>query len=246
VTAVLFAMDLPGQATEQHTTIAHLLASDVGAQVGAALLFATLLGFALAIARVGFGWGLAALGVLGDPLSGLFLGPLTRMVNPLHKLAGGLWIGTLFMLVAAGIVPLLKSALTAERRAALVTALVRAFSPLALTSTAFLALFGVITAWRHLHVLSNLWTTPYGITLIVKLLAVGGVLALGAWNWRRQKPRLGSEAGAHGLRKSATGELAAAFVVLMITAVLVSLPSPRPPGAAAPEGPSPAGAPPAP
>jgi putative copper export protein len=93
-----------------------------------------------------------------------------------------------------------------------------------------LATFGVITAWQHLHTLSALWTTPYGITLVVKLLAVAGVLALGAWNWRRQKPRLGTEIGVASLRRSATGELVAAFVVLAITAILVSLPSPKPPG----------------
>jgi putative copper export protein len=113
----------------------------------------------------------------------------------------------------------------------MVAELVNAFSPLALASTAVLALFGVITAWQHLHTLDALWTTPYGITLIVKLVMVAVVLALGAWNWRRQKPLLGSEAGALSLRRTATRELLAAGVVLVITSVLVSLPSPKPPGA---------------
>ena len=80
-----------------------------------------------------------------------------------------------------------------------------------------------------LAVLRALWTTPYGVTLIVKLCAVALVLALGAWNWRRQRPRMGSEAAAWSLRRSARMELAAAALVLAITAILVSLPSPRPP-----------------
>jgi len=53
------------------------------------------------------------------------------------------------------------------------------------------------------------------------------VIALGAWNWRRQRPLLGSESAAAVLQRSASYEVAAATVVLVITSVLVSLPSPR-------------------
>lgn len=56
---------------------------------------------------------------------------------------------------------------------------------------------------------------------------VAVVAAFGAWNWRRQKPRLGSESGAVALRGSATAELALAGVALVITSVLVSLPAPK-------------------
>jgi putative copper export protein len=104
---------------------------------------------------------------------------------------------------------------------------VRAFSPLALCSAALLATMGVITAWRHLHRLDALWTTPYGYALIAKLCAVLGVLALGAYNWRRQSPRLGDEPGTRALGRSASTELIAALVVLILTAILVSLPSPK-------------------
>jgi copper transport protein len=232
--AVLFALKLPAMAERQHLAVGALLSSHLQTQVQAGLVLAALAGFALVLARASFGYALAALGVLGAPLSGIFFGSWTRIVNPVHKLAAGMWIGTLFILLVAGIVPILRSALPTERRAALLGGLVRAFSPLALVSTGVLAVFGVITAWRHLHTIEALWTTPYGITLIIKLLAVGAVLVLGAWNWRRQKPRLGTEAGAHGLRRSATGELLAALVVLVITSVLVSLPSPRPPRVEAP------------
>jgi putative copper resistance protein D len=88
-------------------------------------------------------------------------------------------------------------------------------------------LFGIITAWRHLHKLSNLWATPYGITLIVKLVFVAFVFALGAWNWRRQRPTLGTESAASSIRRSSVGELTMAGIVLILTAILVSLPSPK-------------------
>jgi putative copper export protein len=138
-----------------------------------------------------------------------------------------MWIGTLFMLVVAGLGTVLSGAVAPRQRGALTAAMVRAFSPVALGSAALLATMGVITAWQHLHRLEALWTTPYGYALIAKLCAVGGVLLLGAYNWRRQSPRLGDEASAGSLRHSATTELMAALVVLIVTAILVSLPSPK-------------------
>ncbi|HEX2780397.1 MAG TPA: CopD family protein, partial [Gemmatimonadaceae bacterium] len=121
--------------------------------------------------------------------------------------------------------------------------MVNGFSPLALVMGGLVVLFGVITAWRHLEPISALWTTPYGWALIAKLVVVAVVFALGAWNWRRQRPALGSDEAARAMRRSATRELAAAGLVLLITAVLVSLPSPRRPGAG-PGGPGGPGAPP--
>jgi putative copper export protein len=118
--------------------------------------------------------------------------------------------------------------------------MVYSFSPLALTAAAVLVVFGVIIAWEHLHVLSNLWSTPYGIALIVKLCFVAGVFVLGAWNWQRQKPTLGSETAALALRRSATSEVAVAALVLAVTAVLLSIPAPR---AAKPGAPPPGSAP---
>ena len=231
VSAGLFANGLPEMAARQHVTVGQLLTPNGQTGILAALALAAMIGLALAVGRVGFGWLLAAIGVIGGPLSGALSGQWNRLVNPIHRLAGGMWLGTLFILVTAGLVTVLRSALPPERRGTMVADLVNAFSPLALVSAGVLAAFGVITAWLHLHTLSALWTTPYGIALILKLLMVGVVIALGAWNWRRQRPLLGSEAGAHRLRRSATSELIAAGIVLVITAILVSLPSPKPSGA---------------
>ncbi|HEV2641836.1 MAG TPA: CopD family protein, partial [Candidatus Elarobacter sp.] len=106
-------------------------------------------------------------------------------------------------------------------------ALVARFSPVALWAAAILGISGVITAWRHLKFVAALWTTPYGYALDIKLALVAIVLGLGAWNWRRMSPRLGAEAAAHEMRRSATAELTFAAIVLAVTAVLVSLPAPK-------------------
>jgi len=98
---------------------------------------------------------------------------------------------------------------------------------MALTMGGIVVLFGVITAWRHLPTIPSLWETPYGKTLIVKLSLVAAVFALGAFNWRRQRPALGREEGAIAIRRSGRVELSVAAIVLIVTSILVSLPSPK-------------------
>jgi putative copper export protein len=105
--------------------------------------------------------------------------------------------------------------------------MVNAFSPLALGSGMALVALGVVNAARHLGAPQALWTTPYGLALVAKLCVVVVVLGLGAWNAFGRRPRMGSASGALALRRTAVAELAAAAVVLAITAILVSLPSPR-------------------
>jgi len=158
-----------------------------------------------------------------------FLAQWGELSNPLHVLAGGLWIGTLFVMLVAGIQIVLHNEVARDERGPMVSDMVYSFSPLALSAAPVLITFGVIIAWEHLHVLSNLWSSPYGITLIVKLCLVAIVFALGAWNWRRQRPALGSETAAFAIKRSATMEVAAAALVLVATAILLSIPAPKAP-----------------
>jgi putative copper export protein len=235
-----------GTAAEKHSTLAQVLSANrAGGATGLALLALAAVGYLLALGRVNAGWVLAGLGVVGNSLRGIVSGNLLRMLNPFHELMASLWIGTLAVMVVAGITAALRADVPREDRGPVVANMVNAFSPLALFSASLLALSGLWTAWRHLHVLSNLWTTPYGWALMVKLCLVACVAALGAWNWRRVRPGLGGEDAALRLRRSATSELAVAALVLAATAVLVSLPSPRAPGARGGpgEGPPPPGAP---
>lgn len=251
---VLLVPQLSAGAARAHVTVGELITRNAQGMMNVGFPLLALIGFALAIAGVRAGWPLAAIGVVLGALSPVFFGQWSRLVNPVHSLAAGLWIGTLFVLVVAGVATLFAEPAARDRRGAIAAEMVHAFSPLALTMGIVVVLFGLITAWRHLHVLSNLWSTPYGVTLLIKLAFVGMVFALGAFNWRRQRPTLGSEGAAVSIRRSSRYELSVAAIVLIVTAVLVSIRPPRPPGApggrpagpggpGGPGGPPPAGAP---
>jgi copper transport protein len=221
---------LAGQAAEKHQGLVET-AQKSGARFLVPFVCAVVLlvAYAAATKMARVWWEIAAVAAIVLVFNGI-TGGWTRLINPVHRAAASLWLGTLFVVLTAGLPAILRGAQSPDARGALVAGMVRRFSPLALTAAAFLALTGVITAWRHLHVLSSLWTTPYGYALDVKLALVLCVVGLGAWNWRRMVPQLGSEDAAHALRRSAKAELIFAGLVLVVTAILVSLPSPRPPG----------------
>ena len=218
--------ELPDLAARRHTSVGALLTSDPATMMQFGFLGLALIGYLLAALRAALGWPLAAIGVIAGALRLAFLGQWSRLVNPVHSLAAGLWIGTLFVLVLAGLSALLAHE-PRPRRGPIAADMVNNFSPLALTMGPVVVVFGLITAWRHLHVLSNLWSTPYGYALIVKLLLAATVFGLGAWNWRRQRPSLGTEDASVSIRRSSITELTVATLVLIATAVVVSLPAPK-------------------
>jgi putative copper export protein len=193
-----------------------------------AMLALALIGFALVRAAPSFGWTLAAIALLFTVLQPLYTGRnLAGKVNGVHVLAASTWLGTLLVLTLVGIRGLIKSNTGGQQRAELVADLVNSFSPLALTASAIVAITGVTTAWLHLKRVSALWTTSYGVALLVKLVFVAIVVVLGAWNWKRVRPSLGTEGTEQIIRRSATMELTFAALVLIATSVLVTLPSPR-------------------
>lgn len=240
VGALLFANELPERANRAHSTVRALLTHDLPTGLQAVLIVIGVVGLALAAARRHAGWPLAAIGVILGPLTGILSMQWLRLVNPVHRVMAGLWLGTLFVMLVAGLTPVLRDERVRDRRGAMVAAMVNGFSPLALVCGMFVVLSGVITAWRHLNPLSSLWTHPYGWALLVKLALVAVVFGLGAWNWRRQRPSLGSTQAAESIRRSSRSELGVATLVLVATAILLSIPSPRPPrppGQAAGQGP---------
>jgi len=176
----------------------------MGAGAGAVLLSAVpaLSGHAASVGR------LNGIAILGDTV---------------HVLGAGVWMGTLAALLAVGI-PAAFSA--TEGSAAAVAAMVRAFSPMALAGAVAVGLTGVLNAVFQLNAVSDVWSTGYGRALLVKLALLGGVAALGFYNWRRVLPTLGDDAATHRLRRSARAELGLGLVVLLVTAVLVALPTP--------------------
>ncbi len=198
-----------------------------GPQIQAQIVFGVLLCIAFALWHLRGAWALGALVGVALAFRNVTTGRWAALVNPLHVTAASLWIGSLLMLVVAGLPAVLRGSVPPERREGLIAKMVARFSNLALGAAALLGVTGVITAWRHLKFLAALWTTPYGYALDAKLCAVLIVASLGAWNWRRLRPRLGAAGAALLLQRSATRELLFAGLVLVITAVLVSLPAPQ-------------------
>jgi copper transport protein len=193
----------------------------------AVLLAVLFVCFVLAWRGAGGAWKLAAAAALAFALRTLLGGRLGAMVNPLHVLGASLWLGTLFVLVFCGVREQLRDGVDAAAREPAVAQMVHRFSVVALGGAGLLGVTGVVTSWTHLKHLDALWTTPYGQALFRKLVVVACVVALGAWNWRRVGPSLGHHGGAVRIRRSAIAELAVAAVVLLLTAILVSTPSPK-------------------
>jgi putative copper export protein len=226
ITLIFTITGLPGQAARAHTDAVAFATTDISTILRLAMLILTLVGFIMAAVNVRVGWLLALIGLLVGTFRALFTGQFDRLLVPAHVLAAGLWLGTLFVLVTAGLSALLRHEPTRDRRGAIAADMVNGFSPVALTMGGVVVLIGVILTWQNLTAISDFWTTNYGITLLVKLVFVACVFALGAWNWRRQRPMLGSEDAAHAIRRSSRAEILFAVIVLIVTAIMVTFPSP--------------------
>lgn len=133
-----------------------------------------------------------------------------------HLLGVAFWIGGLWPLKAAaeGAVPLSAAARLAERFGVLATLIVPA-----------LILAGGVAAWMLLGSLTALFSSSYGVTLMVKLGLVAGLLAFAALNklWFTPAMIRGERAAAKALSWSIAFEIAVIAVVLSTTSVLTSI-----------------------
>ena len=150
---------------------------------------------------------------------------LAIAADGLHILGAGGWLGALLIVLTLG-VPVALAAAPPDR-GALVADLVNAFSPTALVFASVVVLTGVFTAWLHLGSLAAFWGSGYGRTLLLKLGILIPVLGTGAYNWRRVRPALGDVAAANRLRRSAFAELAIGGLVILVTAILVGMQTPK-------------------
>ena len=223
------AMTINTTMTEKHLSLIEVLSSRPPMMVAAAMTVIAVIAFALASIRTHesqIAWAIAGISALVAMLNGLITTKLERMVNPIHVFAASMWIGTLFVMVAAGVTTALGRTMQPAERGPAVALLVNRFSTVALWSAGVLLLSGATTAWLHLGELSALWTSIYGKTLIVKLCFVAAVFSLGAYNNQRLRPSLGTEEAGRRITRTATFEIAIAAIVLVVTAVLVNLPVP--------------------
>ncbi|HZG43034.1 MAG TPA: CopD family protein [Longimicrobium sp.] len=149
---------------------------------------------------------------------------LAIVADAVHVLAAGAWIGSLLMVLAIGIPATLGMSAQACGSVAM---MVRAFSPMALIAGAVVGATGVVSALLHIGAVGELWGTGYGRALLLKVALLTLVGATGFYNWRRVLPCLGADdEGTRRLQRSARVELAIAAAVLLVTAVLVALPTP--------------------
>jgi copper transport protein len=100
--------------------------------------------------------------------------------DALHLYSASIWAGGLFLLLAT-MVPTLRD-LTATGRQVVLSRLIPRFSRIAVIAWALMILTGVYAAWLEVGNLAALRQTPYGESLIVKLILIVPLLGLGAFN----------------------------------------------------------------
>jgi copper transport protein len=153
--------------------------------------------------------------------------PLGLGLHALHLIGGGVWLGTLFSMVVAGLRVVRYYSATASTEHQAVARMVTAFSPAALAGAGLAVAAGSLLSYAYVGDLASLLGTSYGRTLLVKVSLLALTMALGAWNWRRVTPRLGSADATRLLKRSATVELLIGLLLIAATAVLVALPAPK-------------------
>jgi copper transport protein len=108
--------------------------------------------------------------------------------------------------------------------------LVRRFSALALASVTALTISGSLSAARELTAIVDLWQTAYGQALLLKTALFGGLLLFGAYHLFRISPTLRRDpadpAPLRRLQRSMRLELALGSGVLLVAAILATLPPP--------------------
>ncbi len=87
------------------------------------------------------------------------------------------------------------------------------FGRVAFLAFAITALTGVLRATEQLVAISDLWTTPYGLILVLKAGGVGVMVVLSAIAWRRRQRVMRAEA-------------VVMVLVVLATAFLASFPPP--------------------
>jgi copper transport protein len=184
-----------------------------------------------ALSRVG--WRIALLACVGAVAVGQAMGghaaAATNLntaiaLDALHLLAAGAWIGGIAAIAAAALPSL--TPLHGDLRGPGAVLLPRLFSPLALSGASVLLLSGAYEAYLRLGTFAALVQSSYGRTLLIKVALVAVTALLGALNWRRLAKRASDAAGVRVLQRSVRLELLAAAFVLLVTAVLVALPTP--------------------
>jgi copper transport protein len=160
------------------------------------------------------------------------LGSLKSMaLDFVHVLSVSVWTGGVVALLFC--VLLARRDKTAEDARAL-GATVWRFSVTALIATGLLITAGVLQAFDRLVLINDLYETPYGIALAVKIVLVLVALAIGAFNLLRWGPRLRAGVRARtALVRDTLAETAIFIVIIVAASFLTAFAPPAQPSAAA-------------
>lgn len=145
-----------------------------------------------------------------------------QAVLSLHLLAVAFWLGALW--------PLRQT--TYSENTDKIGAVMERFGKIAAMAVALLIAAGILLLWLIVARPSDLWTSPYGQLVLVKLFAVSLLLSLAAMNKLRLTPALmrgDRAAGIRSLRRSITVEIVLAGAILLVTAAFTTVVGP--PGA---------------
>lgn len=146
------------------------------------------------------------------PLLGHASGDVARMVlHAVHILAGGLWLGTLAVVLLIRLPPSSLVSIEPPRaRQQVRLRLLRHFSLIALSGCGTAVVAGVAAAWLYVGALPNLWMTAYGRVLMVKVGLVGAASICGYVNWRR-------------LRREQTGDGSSTSIIVLEATLAVAV-----------------------
>jgi len=162
----------------------------------------------------------AVLAAISIPMTGHAIGhegAIAVAAQAAHVLAAGGWLGTLAVLWLV----CRRLASTAE-----VEAIIRAFSPVALSSAALLAVAGIASYLLHVGTPSQLFSSRYGVVLLLKIAVFLSAAAVGYVNWRLVTPRLQQSGQRARFTRAAALEIALAAVAVLLTTVLTNMPQP--------------------
>lgn len=148
--------------------------------------------------------------------------------NVLHVAAMSAWVGGVALLLLA--LPAATQRLEAPERTRLLAAALARFSPIALAAVAVVVASGVLQSVVHLDSFSDLMDRAFGRAVLVKSGLLIALVALGALNSRRLRPRLDRIAEGEGapgavgvtLRRALRAEVGLMVGALVVTAALVS------------------------
>ncbi len=165
-------------------------------------------------------------GVAGSAaaLAGFVVEGHTRTMTPrwamvgfdlVHLAAGAVWLGGLAVVVLA-----FRHGTARDEQSALVVQ----FSNTAVIAVLAVTGAGIGMSWIVLPSLEDLWSTGYGLALLVKVVLVAVVVVLGAYNRRALVPAMsgGAAAARRRLARIVSIELAVLLAVVGVTAVLVA------------------------